>query len=395
MWGKNVWNLIPWLIIVSYFSFFTALNAHRDGTWKSVQPIILWVVTALAGSLIVAIRHIVGIETRQAGDFFYLATGIMMVLASTTDFKITRKTILFPLRLFGLFFASIILFLQVYLPLHFVDGEVTKVDFTRELIFQANFAGTTLLVLMLSELLLGFGTRNQHNKVSFISQSVYLCAIWYVNSDFSLILGSIIFLISATLKIRSNPRNVGTVIFGLLVLSPGVLTFRVLGQVEPSISPSLEGRARFTSRVAETGSPLDSVRFGEWAAILKPDDWSQVFLGLENRPYTHSNLHLISADFGIIYGLSFVLLMAIALWRRLINWQSKLLIGVFLADGLVQSSLTHPALALLFILVASALASETGSIPEAKIIPKNSFSGPDPPRHDNPCQTKKRASFKT
>lgn len=180
-------------------------------------------------------------------------------------------------------------------------------------------------------------------------QSLYLSAIFYVNSDASVFFGSCVYVwsIFAGLK-RGKKFGPLTITLAILLLLGGLLKIRVAAG---AITQDLVRAPRAVDRVSSGQGLLDSIRLREWIDLFSASA-SELFLGWDSRHFTHGNWQLLSSDFGPLFGGVFYFLFIIYVVSRQKSIAAYSISAIFVLDSLVTSSFQHLYLCVFFAMIS-------------------------------------------
>lgn len=369
--GVNVW-LLAGISATVGFVLVWALKSIWQGPLDFPRWTLGFVATTASlfvwATVILALRQREGFESLQSIEslqtYGYLLSPLLILSLLSHTKNAQDKFFVRGLRLTGVLLAFVVLALQTLIHVDLVGEALISVEPTRQMVFQANSVGTTLAMLMLLETKIA-ALRVSPWSLCFATLALYMSAILYVDSDASVVFGSIIllwFLVSQHRK--GNRPKYWSLVFGTLLLLLGALKIRIPSiwldikegpqNLISSQLPNPSIGLRFVDRAASGESPLDHVRTNEWLSLFTPSDL-EFFLGWESREITHGNLQLLSSDFGVFFGIVFSFLFTFAVFRLQRSPSAKALLVIFCLDALVTSSFQHLYLCVYFAMISVAL----------------------------------------
>lgn len=351
--GKNFW-LVAGVLGLSTWILLVVLQSILKGIKLQTSPRDLQLISAVLvlvgwGSAIVHLRAVRGVAEFDPSEFAYLLSPLLIVLLIRLVCPTVNHDMVVGLRLIGLVLVLLVLTLQVWLPLDVGGDGFILVDFTRQLTFQANSIGTTLVVFMVLEAQVGKLPLSNFSKITLF-QSLYMSAIFYVNSDAAVFFGSCVYVwsIFAGLK-RGKKFGPLTITLAILLLLGGLLKIRVAAG--EGITRDLVVAPRVVDRVASGQGLFDSIRGREWIDLFSASA-SEQLLGWDARYFTHGNWQLLSSDFGPLFGGVFYFLFITYVVSRQKSIAAYSISVIFVLDSLVTSSFQHLYLCVFFAMIS-------------------------------------------
>lgn len=361
--GKNLWlvagvlGLSTWVLLVVLQSISKGITLQTSP--RDLQLILAVLVLVGWGSAIVHLRAVRGVAEFDPSEFAYLLSPLLIVLWLRLVHPEVNDDMIIGLRFIGLVLVLLVLTLHVWLPLDVSGDGFILVGFTRQLTFQANSIGTVLVIFMVLETQVVKRPLSNFRIIALF-QSLYLSAIFYVDSEASVFFGFCVYVWFFFAELRRGKK------FGLLTITVAlllVLSARVGIHTRFLISARTDNQSalvnfdngfrapRAVDRVASGQGLLDSIRWREWIDLFSASA-SELFLGWDSRYFTHGNWQLLSSDFGPLFGGVFYFLFITYVVSRQKSIAAYSISAIFVLDSLVTSSFQHLYLCVFFAMIS-------------------------------------------